>query len=147
MNEEVKLVFQYNGFVFNKTIDGISHEESLKSQDKGGNCLNWVIGHLVVTRDVLHKALGLETLCDDKTTELYVRGSENISPENALDLKKLIELYNKSQENVMKAMEEKDLRDNADNNKTVAGLAFHEAYHIGQLGLLRRFLGKEGVIK
>ncbi|MBU1676531.1 DinB family protein, partial [bacterium] len=29
----------------------------------------------------------------------------------------------------------------------LAGLAFHESYHCGQLGLLRRLLGKDGVIK
>jgi hypothetical protein len=29
----------------------------------------------------------------------------------------------------------------------LASLAFHEAYHVGQTGLLRRVIGREGVIK
>jgi hypothetical protein len=29
----------------------------------------------------------------------------------------------------------------------LAGLLFHESYHIGQLGLLRRLVGKDGIIK
>ena len=29
----------------------------------------------------------------------------------------------------------------------LASLAFHEAYHAGQTGLLRRVIGREGVIK
>lgn len=62
MNEEVKTIFKFNGFVVNKNLEGISHEESLKSSDRGGNCINWVIGHIVVTRDVLLETLGLETL-------------------------------------------------------------------------------------
>jgi hypothetical protein len=37
-----------------------------------------------------------------------------------------------------------------DENETVgslvAGLLFHESYHIGQLGVLRRMLGKDGAI-
>ena len=29
----------------------------------------------------------------------------------------------------------------------LAGLVFHESYHLGQTGLLRRLLGKEGAIR
>jgi hypothetical protein len=29
----------------------------------------------------------------------------------------------------------------------VTFLGFHEAYHLGQIGLLRKMLGKEGAIK
>ncbi len=29
----------------------------------------------------------------------------------------------------------------------MAGMAFHEAYHCGQLGVLRRMAGAEGIIK
>lgn len=31
--------------------------------------------------------------------------------------------------------------------KSLAGYSFHEAYHVGQAALFRRLLGKEGVIK
>jgi hypothetical protein len=29
----------------------------------------------------------------------------------------------------------------------LAALAFHEAYHVGQTGILRRVIGREGVVK
>src|SRR6188508_3096756 len=97
MNEEVKTVFQYNNFVLNKSLEGVSHEESLERPEKGGNSINWVLGHIIVTRDAVLECLGQDKMCDDKLTALYIRGSETIKPENAEDLNKMLNIYEESQ--------------------------------------------------
>lgn len=147
MNEEVKTVFKYNGFVVNKNLQGISQEDSLKSPEHGGNCINWILGHIVVTRDVLLETLGAEKFCDEKITESYVRGSDPIKSESAENIEILLGIYNDSQKKIMESFDQADLKEDQEKNETVAGLGFHEAYHAGQIGILRRIIGREGLIK
>jgi len=44
-------------------------------------------------------------------------------------------------------LKEIDLRDDNEKYRMVTFLAFHESYHTGQTGILRRIIGKEGAIK
>ncbi len=147
MNEEVKTLFSYNNLALNKNLGGISQQDSLQEPDAGGNCINWILGHMVVTRDFLLHTLRLKQMCDENITKLYVRGSDPIKSENAEDLQTLLKIYNDSQEKIMKALDEKDLKGDAEKTETVASLGFHEAYHIGQIGILRRVIGKIGVLQ
>ncbi|MEO8664593.1 MAG: hypothetical protein ABI462_03775 [Ignavibacteria bacterium] len=147
MNEEVKTVFHFNHFVLNKNLGDITQEESLKCPETGGNCINWIAGHIIVTRDFLLEFLGQEKLCDAKIVELYVQGSEPIRSDNAIEMSKLIKIYNESQVKINKALEEKDYKEIPEMAKELAGFGFHEAYHVGQTGLLRSILGKPAVIK
>jgi len=146
MNEEVKILFQYNHFVLSKNLEGISQEESLEGPQAGGNCINWIVGHINVTRDDLLAALGIEKMCGEKLTALYIRGSAPIRPDNAEEIGKLLKIFNESQAKISKALDEKDYKD-MEKSKELAGLGFHEAYHVGQTGILRRVIGKEGTIK
>lgn len=47
----------------------------------------------------------------------------------------------------MKAFNENDLKTSIEQSEEVAGLGFHEAYHAGQIAVIRRVIGKEGLIK
>ncbi|MDQ3021939.1 MAG: hypothetical protein M3R36_15405 [Bacteroidota bacterium] len=147
MNEEVKLFFTNNNYVLNKNLEGISQEESLKCPDAGGNCLNWIVGHIVVTRDSLHELLGVEKMCSDKIVGLYKRGSVPINAENAEGIENLLKMYNDSQEKIIKILDEKDYKEDLEKSNELAGSGFHEAYHVGQTGVLRRVAGKPGAIK
>src|SRR5262249_44395986 len=52
---------------------GLTHEESLVQPVPAGNCLNWVLGHLVATRSHLLRGLGDEPLWDDDDWRRYDR--------------------------------------------------------------------------
>ncbi len=130
----------------NKNLDGISQEESLRSPEGGGNCINWIVGHIIVTRDALLEFLGLDRMCDEKLTQLYIQGAEPIGPDTAEDVEKLMNIFKQSQVKINKALEQKDYKDVLEMTKELAGFGFHEAYHIGQTGILRRILGKPAVI-
>jgi hypothetical protein len=47
---------------------------------------------------------------------------------------------------LLKGLSENDLKDSEEKTDYLIGLGFHEAYHAGQLGILRRTLGKPGKI-
>jgi hypothetical protein len=146
-NFELVTIFDYNHFVINKNLESISHEESLISLQAGGNCLNMILGHIVVTRDALLECLGLEDLCDEKITKLYVQGSPPVKPGEAINIKELLKMYNESQVNIKEELSKRDFGSDEEKIKNIAGLSFHEAYHAGQLGVLRRIVGKDGALK
>ena len=147
MNEEVKTVFKFSAHVINKNLEDISQEESVITPGGGGSSINWILGHILITRDYLLNLLGFESQCDDNMEQIYERGTQKVTIENAVDLKILIKLYNDSQIKIMKALDETDIRNDKEKMDNISGLSFHEAYHAGQTAVLRRVIGKKGVIQ
>lgn len=145
-NIESLTVYKFNHRVIHANLEGITHEESLISSEKGGSSINWIVGHILVTRDDINEIVGLPRVCDDNMINLYKRGSNPLTADNALKLEKLLDMLDESQKKLVGNIEEMDLTDR-EKMKNLAFYAFHEAYHSGQTGLLRRITGKEGAIK
>jgi hypothetical protein len=133
--------------IYNRNLGGITHADSVRELPGGGNCINWIAGHLVVSRDSYRRLLGLEPVIPEEITALYKRGSENITPTNAVNLSTLIELYNNHLGGILEALPKAMLVSGTDPFDEMLFLCFHESYHIGQLGLARRTLGFAGTIK
>ena len=147
--------------VLERNVGDLSHDDSLIGPEKGGSCLNWVVGHITRTRN---SALGMLTkkhpfpmtdfdAYDDRTGVPFTK-------ENALSLAELMRRFRAMQEplvDAVKALPAEALAAPASfspsgNPKETVGslmvsFAFHESYHVGQTGILRRVAGREGVIK
>ncbi len=139
---------------------GLTHEDSLVAPPGGGNCLNWILGHLVASRNGMLRLLGREPVWDADRAKLYGRGSEAITAETALPFDEILADFAASQEPVLaavKALTAEDLAasttmrylkgDAETMGSALATFIFHESYHVGQTGLLRRIIGKEGAIQ
>lgn len=137
----------------------VTHDDSLDQPQKGGNCLNWVVGHIVATRNQTLGLLGKEPIWSDEKASRYRRGGEPINgPEEAVvPFEEILADFNASQEAIVAGLgeitdEELDVLvpwfgEQSPKSVALAGLVFHETYHLGQTGLLRRVAGKEGAIK
>lgn len=145
-NLEITTLLNYNHYAVNKNLESVSHEESLINPPKGGNCINMVLGHIVTARDSLLKTFGFEEMCDEKTGKMYAQKAPPLEVENAIDINELLRMYNESQEKIMNVLPQQNLSGEEEKIKNIVGLAFHEAYHAGQIGILRRVIGKEGLI-
>ena len=44
-------IFEINYNVIKQQVDGLTHEDSLLQLPFRGNCLNWVLGHILVSRN------------------------------------------------------------------------------------------------
>ena len=143
-----KLTRQLYGLTYRVTgnnLEGITHEEALAALDPGGNCINWVLGHMVVSRDELLEHLGAEGVCSDELRERYSRGSAAITSESdAEPLDRLLGFYEESQKRIVAAIG--DVEDEEEAERHLLTYHFHDTYHAGQLGLLRRFVRREGAI-
>jgi uncharacterized damage-inducible protein DinB len=146
-------------FVMEKNLKEISQEDSLVEPRKSGNCLNWVLGHLTLTRLNALSLIGQKPPFQLEDLKAY-SGDEPFRREDALPLDELRRRFLSLEEPLkrgIKAMPAEALAKPApfspgdDPRETIgsllAAIAFHEAYHAGQIGLLRRVVGREGVVK
>jgi len=151
----------YNLNVARMNCAGVSEAQSRLGAEQGGNCLNWVTGHITATRSKILMLLGTRPIWSRKDAEPYERGAEPLNdPDAGLPLEKIMADFEASQQSIiagLKGLTDEQLAAPAPfspgNNpeETVgtllAGLLFHEAYHVGQTGILRRLIGLEGTIK
>jgi len=155
-------VYEFSFGAINRNLEGVSHEDSVHIPQPAGNCINWVLGHIVTARGtVLTLAGGAPVLSGDSAAH-YRRGSDPIhAGDNVLDLGTLRGLLADSQQQLIPALADiseetlalpvpEQLRRpplTGSIGAALARLAFHESYHNGQIGLLRRLAGKEGAIR
>jgi uncharacterized damage-inducible protein DinB len=146
-------------------LAGLSHEESLKQPQEAGNCVNWLAGHLLTSRDGLKQILGIggHPSLNEVEAKAYKQGSSPLRERaTAIQLDRLAqELQGASAAIVSKirSMPEPQLDTLLDpkmfpvpvDQPVLANLLtlflFHEAYHSGQIGLGRRLLGKSSGMK
>jgi uncharacterized protein YciI len=143
--------FQRNTWLIGRIAEGIRHEESLLQLPFRANCFNWNLGHILVGRHNALAALGQPPFWDGEKLSLYRAGSAPItSGENARPLETLLADLDESQQRlaaVLSACTAEDLARSRETTpdaapvwKELAGLRWHETYHIGQLGTLRQYI-------
>ena len=148
-------LYELNYGALFRNLEGVTHEESLVHPEPGGNCINWVLGHILATRNRVLTLVGVEPIWPQDLVHRYSgRDEAGWSPELAVDLKAIAVDLARSQQALMGAIDHlpaKTLSTRSDDGRTLAEVLgffhFHEAYHTGQVALLRRILGKQGVIK
>jgi uncharacterized damage-inducible protein DinB len=141
-------------------VDGLTQEDSLIQPHPGGNCLNWVVGHLVCIYDKTLPMLGQEPVMEADALKRYDRGAPPLQdPAEALELEDLMSAWDRTTERIVAGLEglTPEVLDRpaprspgGNPDETVRSLLavtfFHQSYHAGQTGLLRRLAGKEGAI-
>ena len=139
-------------------LEGLTHEESLFQPQPAGNCLNWIVGHILANRSGILGLLGKDPVWNEEEAKPYQRGSEPLTdPALAKDLNELVAMLENSQESILTGIAEisaEGLQAPAPSGKEgetvetgLAALVFHEAYHVGETGILRRLLGHAGAIQ
>ena len=143
----LKIQNEFFGEINKKNIDGISHEESMVFPNVEANCINWIFGHLIFVRNPLLEMLGEKPVWKDSDFAFYQRGVKPLDHvEKFLEFDHLKIYFEESQTRLQSAFEkQKDVP--AEKMSDFAALSLHEIYHSGQLGYVRRLLGKEGAIK
>lgn len=153
--ETVSWQFTFTHGLLMQQTEGIIHAESLLQPPFGGNCLNWVMGHLTGARHNICKMMGVPSFWQDAAAVRYARGSAPITTADdagIVDFGALRDLFAHSQSIMLPAIErltEADLKKPFREKDTafwLARFAFHEAYHTGQAELLRQLAGKADAV-
>jgi uncharacterized damage-inducible protein DinB len=142
-------------------VADVSHEDSLLQPRPAGNCLNWVLGHLLTVYNDVLPVLGQQPVVGGDVLQHYARGSAPMT--DARDARLFAELQRDWDaactriDAGLAAMPGERLRESAPHSPTgnpdetvgslLSTVMFHQAYHAGQLGILRRIAGKPGPIR
>ncbi len=138
-------------------LEGMTHEQSLLQPSPGGNCANWILGHLTNVQNGVMHLLGEKPVWE--SGDLAKAGEDPITgPTNAIHWDTLRDRFLGSRDRCLAAVSA--LSDGAlaesvphpfggacSRAELLHLLAFHQTYHTGQLAMSRRTAGLEGAIK
>ncbi len=158
-SQDLVSMFDWNYRALQTNLDGIDAAAAEAAPQPGGNSLNWVLGHIVFSRDVILKMVGQPSVLTEEELKAYQRGVNPSEIESWTPLPRLKEALDVSQERLISALERLTAEQlhraegSEDEGETAPSLGdslrflhFHEAYHVGQTGLLRRLAGRAGAI-
>ncbi len=144
--------FARNTSIIQMQTAGLTHADSLRQPPFRGNCLNWVLGHLINNRDRILQTLGAAAAAG-AAADRYARESDPVNDDipGILPLAELLRLLAASQEALAAALAgatEADLERAIPAGQRTVSVAerlfflyFHETYHVGQTELLRQLAG------
>jgi hypothetical protein len=154
------VLFEFTYNVTKQNADGFTHEESIRPPQEAGNCLNWVVGHMIASRHDVLAMLGQTAVWSEDELKRYGRGSApNPDGAGAMFWEKMFADFDATQERLRAGLaaltpevlagavpEAQNFLGLETIGEVLAAYNFHESYHAGQVGILRRVLGREGVI-
>jgi len=137
--------------------EGMTQAHSLAHPARGGNCANWILGHLTNVQNGVMGLIGEKPVWENE--QLKRAGFDPITQaDEAIDWEMLRERFLGSRERCLAAIAK--LSDDSlaetvphpfggtcSRAELLTTLAFHQAYHVGQLGVVRRVAGLDGVVK
>ncbi|MHB9031739.1 MAG: DinB family protein [Anaerolineae bacterium] len=145
--------YERNLSVILRQTAGLSQADSLLQPAMRGNCLNWVLGHILSHRSILLEALGGQGIFTTAQHERYGYGSEPICGPGSgiIPLEELLDMLRLSQERLSQALmqvsdqvlaEERELGSGRMTcDQLILFLLWHESYHTGQTEYLRQLAG------
>ena len=138
---------KFNRMLYEKGVKDLEQKDSLKAPSDLINSPNWIFGHVVATRSDLLKKMEIESNIPEEFLNAYRRGSKRITPDTAFDIKDIDGYFIKTDHKLVELLEEKSSIEklNTEVAEMILSYFLHEAYHLGQVGLVRRFLGKESI--
>lgn len=149
----VSTLYNLNAGVLEKCLDGLTAEQFATRPNETTNSIHWILGHIACSRYFVGGMLGLEN--NFKHNKYFDYGAElkdpsvYPSPEELADSFK--DIHGKMIECLknppLDKLKEKPEVDFPGVEQTVLGavtfMAFHETYHVGQISLVKRFLGHD----
>jgi hypothetical protein len=148
-------LFELTQRITDQQLKDLTHPHSLVQPPFQGNCINWVLGHVLVYRGEAIELLGGKPLLNPDQQKRYRAGSAPVSAagEDAMSLDDLRSLMSESLKRIRTRLEGISIADLELNTKfgdDVAPLkrhldflTWHETYHVGQFELLRQMALKE----
>jgi uncharacterized damage-inducible protein DinB len=139
----------------------LTEGQSLHQPQPGGNCIRWILGHITWTYHGMLELLGQEPFLDEADYAMFQRHTDPLTDgEETPDWSRMLENWDEAQKRFIagfEAMDESRAAEKApyspggNEDETLGSLlaliAFHQTYHVGQIGLARRRVGEEGALK
>ncbi|MBL4703163.1 MAG: DinB family protein [Flavobacteriales bacterium] len=151
----IKAQLDLHTVLFNNCIDGINEEQAWERANENVNPIIWMAGHLVGTRMSMSSFGGFEP--DNSFDGFFGHDQKLDTSKTYPSLAAIKEAWNDISEKISKGIGNMPQEAWASPSPskmpiaddTMAGfmafLMHHEAYHIGQMGILRKFAGAKAM--
>lgn len=138
--------------VITAAVAGVTHPESVITSGSSENGLNWVLGHLVHVNDGIIMLMGGKGVLPQDATSRYAPSAPPVTVDSALPFEQLRDALHAQTPRLDAAwatVTPEQLQ--APPPPGFSGMlydflgfiTFHQAYHAGQCGLMRRQIGKD----
>jgi len=160
---ELAQMYEFSYGAIQRNLEGLTHDDSMLSPEPAGNCINWVLGHMVTGRGLILMLAGASpTVLTEEEAASYKRGSAALTEgRTSVDFARLRSALEETQQRLIPALQalgEANLSVEVPEQfrrpplqgtigQALVRLSYHEGYHNGQIGVLRRMAGKEAAIK
>lgn len=142
-------MFNRNVRIIGMQINGFTHEDSLLQPPFYGNCMNWVIGHIVRSRgSMLKGGFDLSLSLTDEQLHTYDKTAITEDGDHVLTLEQLLDGLNQTQQLIEQALTSTPVEkftepfgESGTLGEYVVGFYFHDTYHTGQTEQLRQLTG------
>ncbi len=144
--------FDFNTRVIHMHVDDLTHAESLIQPPANGNCLNWILGHVISSRHIVLSMVGGDPVWDETQRAHYKRESALITGDGpgVLPLDQLLRDLDESGARLVAAIRalppeaaERIIEGFSEPlGNELLFLYWHEGYHIGQMDFSRKFAGR-----
>jgi uncharacterized damage-inducible protein DinB len=157
--DALALRFRFNERLLKAETEGFTAEDwARRASAQGGNSAHWILGHVTQGRRLIARRLG-ERLAEEPWERSFGMNSkpdgtplapapELLTAELTAGGERFARLFSAIDEATQRARW--GAKSFPDGSESVADalhfLYFHETYHLGQIGLLRRILGKPGFV-
>ncbi len=153
----LRFLFDFNLRALHLKLEGFTHAESLVTPKPAGNGANWVLGHILANRSYVLTMIDQPPVWSEADGEPYERERDAapFEPAQARPWDTLCADLETTQERIRTGLarltperlaQKKKPEDRRTLGEQLHFMAFHEGYHAGQLGMLRRIVGKAGAI-
>jgi len=151
----LSFLFDFTHSAITRNAADLTHAESIVAPPTAGNCANWVLGHIVSNRGFVLELVHEQPLWGPGEGDFYERLSKPLDPKVAFPFERLLADLAVTHERLKRGLARLDPAEldakHAEEAKRPRGAQlhfanFHESYHAGQLGILRRMAGKPGAI-
>lgn len=142
-------MYARNVLFVQQLTEGLNHADSLAQPPVSGNCMNWVLGHITAYRNRISEMLGQPAVLDPAIATRYARESKPVTSDEPglAKLEQLVAAINLSQTQLAEGLP-KLSADGAMQPRSYGPMSMttaewflflmrHEAYHVGNLELLR----------
>lgn len=153
---KLKQSYNITSTIIMRQAADLSHADSVIQLPFRSNCFNWVLGHILVSRDRVLRLLNAAPVLTEGQTTFYDSESEPITQtDQAVPFATLLHAVSESESRICTALKAASAEQlatiySAEHGQTVAdrigGLHWHETYHVGQLEILRQAAGKDDKI-
>lgn len=154
MLEHITLIFKLNNGLVSRALEGLSDDDVWQTPPGGGNPIGWMLGHITETRLGLLGTLGRPL--DSGWSRMFSRGAVR-ADRSACPARAAIEAKWKETHAAMRdafAAQTPDrlasparlpLPGATTMAEQIAFFAFHESYHVGQIGYVRKQNGHSAI--